>query len=760
MKIIASKHREAQIDWFAKRGFSCLGALIIFGSCAAEDENEIMYHFFLSDDTTQDTDAVNTAKHILYKYILPKYGVKKVHYRCDGAGAFNCGKAKAAMPMWRILTDDQIIELTYKVMVSGCGKTSLDGHFGIMTQHLTRLINLGHSFSTAEELYDLFVEYPLRYSEFHLFQPKRTDLYDWTVSKAVKDIGIKSFYLLRYDAEKKCTTAFHHSRHSLGIRLKAVDESASQHTNSKIEDRSDSTNKQSAVKDYESMKVAELKILCKDLGLRTSGNKALLIDRISTSHEGQIPHCSDDGVKERQYSDFDDEDTSDDISSSEIHGKDSISDVERDDEEDYMGNSIAYEEPLEEIYMDQFEEGPGYSDNQVEQPISLDPLDPWKAHIVKSTWSQSWSSAMKEKGCHSKIDWQVRKIKRDQEMIEKRNVKLTKKNQNCFDVRQNAGFFPCPCTNEFDGERCIKNKFRTQSALDNHLRRCQEGADQHIFPSQDLFSNVLLDATQGKWALSLACGGPMTNRCRALSPDVVVHDGPDTAVVQHEEIGNSWFSDGCYRRDIRKTPSFAATKELVLDLELLYIAGERRDGGGSEKKNASKYTPAQALARLSNMKVENGRRKYSCRKGNSNGPLPTEAYIRAWFSRRKSKKNREGQDKYDAMSSDDLKNQCIIIIFDGINVKRKEFIIRMLLMDDGQNGEYQGVEYEELTAAALDEVRKARELPGAGTKKAYQFLLRSNDKINANNQHTETVREHFDKVLAISDAMESLEDPN
>ena len=136
MKIIASKHREAQIDWFAKRGFSCLGALIIFGSCAAEDENEIMYHFFLSDDTTQDTDAVNTAKHILYKYILPKYGVKKVHYRCDGAGAFNCGKAKAAMPIWRILTDDQIIELTYKVMVSGCGKTSLDGHFGIMTQHV------------------------------------------------------------------------------------------------------------------------------------------------------------------------------------------------------------------------------------------------------------------------------------------------------------------------------------------------------------------------------------------------------------------------------------------------------------------------------------------------------------------------------------------------------------------------------------------------------------------------------------------------
>ena len=73
MKIISSKHREAQIDWFAKRGFSCLGVLLIFGSSAENDENQVLYHFFLSDDTTQDTDAVNTAKHILCKNILPKW---------------------------------------------------------------------------------------------------------------------------------------------------------------------------------------------------------------------------------------------------------------------------------------------------------------------------------------------------------------------------------------------------------------------------------------------------------------------------------------------------------------------------------------------------------------------------------------------------------------------------------------------------------------------------------------------------------------
>ena len=78
MKILASAFCEAQIDWFSKRGFSCLGGLIIFGSSSESDTNKILYHFFLFDDTTQDTDAVNTANNFLYKDILPRHGMKKV----------------------------------------------------------------------------------------------------------------------------------------------------------------------------------------------------------------------------------------------------------------------------------------------------------------------------------------------------------------------------------------------------------------------------------------------------------------------------------------------------------------------------------------------------------------------------------------------------------------------------------------------------------------------------------------------------------
>lgn len=62
MKILASMYREKQVDWFSKRGFSCLGCLILFGSSFESETHDVEYHFFLSDDTTQDSHAVNIAK--------------------------------------------------------------------------------------------------------------------------------------------------------------------------------------------------------------------------------------------------------------------------------------------------------------------------------------------------------------------------------------------------------------------------------------------------------------------------------------------------------------------------------------------------------------------------------------------------------------------------------------------------------------------------------------------------------------------------
>ena len=62
MKILSSYFREKQVDWFSKRGFSCLGAMIIFGSSDESLQNKVLYHLFISEDTTQNAAAVNDAK--------------------------------------------------------------------------------------------------------------------------------------------------------------------------------------------------------------------------------------------------------------------------------------------------------------------------------------------------------------------------------------------------------------------------------------------------------------------------------------------------------------------------------------------------------------------------------------------------------------------------------------------------------------------------------------------------------------------------
>ena len=130
MKILSAKHKESQAEWFSKRGTSLLGFEVHLKS-TKDRTRKVFYHFFLTDDTTQDSEAVLCAKHYLYSVVLPCYGVKRVRFRSDGAMCFSSKEAKASMAMW-----DDIAKLTsgayensYKVSVSGCGKTALDVSF-------------------------------------------------------------------------------------------------------------------------------------------------------------------------------------------------------------------------------------------------------------------------------------------------------------------------------------------------------------------------------------------------------------------------------------------------------------------------------------------------------------------------------------------------------------------------------------------------------------------------------------------------------
>jgi hypothetical protein len=96
--------------------------------------------------------------------ILKKYNIRCAHFRSDGASTFSQISTKGLIANWGI-------ERTCKTSVAGCGKTALDGMFGVLSQHLAKLNDKGYSYKSADELWDLMNEFPLNFSYFHLFKP-------------------------------------------------------------------------------------------------------------------------------------------------------------------------------------------------------------------------------------------------------------------------------------------------------------------------------------------------------------------------------------------------------------------------------------------------------------------------------------------------------------------------------------------------------------------------------------------------------------
>ena len=43
----------------------------------SDESTQALYHFFITDDTLQDTEAVICAKHFLYTKVLPQYNATK-----------------------------------------------------------------------------------------------------------------------------------------------------------------------------------------------------------------------------------------------------------------------------------------------------------------------------------------------------------------------------------------------------------------------------------------------------------------------------------------------------------------------------------------------------------------------------------------------------------------------------------------------------------------------------------------------------------
>ena len=178
MKILAGFFKEPMEKFFGKKGFSLMGFMIVYGSDDETEDRETNYVFCLTDDTKQDITSVLATKQYLYSEILAHEGVTKVHFRSDGAGCFAHGVHKLFMPMWKHTTNGKIDEVSFKISVSGNGKTNLDGLFGIIQAMIGSIIEEGNSFDSAKELYELLASNPILASFYTHFVPNRTIIHD------------------------------------------------------------------------------------------------------------------------------------------------------------------------------------------------------------------------------------------------------------------------------------------------------------------------------------------------------------------------------------------------------------------------------------------------------------------------------------------------------------------------------------------------------------------------------------------------------
>ena len=356
-----------------------------------------------------------------------------------------------------------------------------------------------------------------------------------------------------------------------------------------------------------------------------------------------------------------------------------------------------------------------------------DPME----HIAASTFDfETKSKSTKTRSTHSKVGYRERMKKKREGNIEHGNNKFARKREAEMESLTCSGLFCCDAIDTTTQNRCVAGPFSSGEWLKRHKERCDKGINSHMYPAINSITQTTIDATSGKWALSLACGS-MTNRDRAVSAPCEIF--PSKEILNDDRVQKYWMESGCYRRDNKKwkKPQYRASEALNSDLEALFVEGEKQSSDGSRQK-ATKYTAVEAVSVLRNMVDEDGHRKY--RIGGPNGPPPDVAFVKARFSKRKNNGAKAligpgaKGDKYDSVGLIWLK-EAYIAAFGGEIPTLKKVLSKILEIDDDIKHGGHDNQYSLLNATLLSAECKNRKLPSKLGKDAFKTVLRANDKL-------------------------------
>ena len=180
---------------------------------------------YLSSDTTQNAYFVNCVKHHVYTVILPLYGIREVFLMVDCAGCFSGNEHRTAMSCWEDWTDNKIKEVMMKVAVPGCGKSPLDGFFGVMTVHANNCVKAGASYHDPDTFLDMMIKDPMNNCRWHIIKPDRkydaSNQHPNDLVYAHNDKSKVSLRKMRLQTlnQDQSITFFQHSTHSSGLTI-------------------------------------------------------------------------------------------------------------------------------------------------------------------------------------------------------------------------------------------------------------------------------------------------------------------------------------------------------------------------------------------------------------------------------------------------------------------------------------------------------------------------------------------------------------
>ena len=207
MKALSCFFRENQKKWFAKRGTTTLGFMIITNPLDADlnakGMKDVTFAMMVTNDGRQDAWAVQCAKSYIYETMLPKR-IKKAIFVADGAGCFKNILHRASQGFWQTWTG--IEEIIFRLTPAGDGKSCLDGMFGRMSQLLSSSVDNGASYFNAETMLDAIESSGgLSATTFLIYKPDRTS--PLSVELSNKDTFSTSILTTVLSSDCTCNTS-------------------------------------------------------------------------------------------------------------------------------------------------------------------------------------------------------------------------------------------------------------------------------------------------------------------------------------------------------------------------------------------------------------------------------------------------------------------------------------------------------------------------------------------------------------------------